>query len=617
MNFLKILLGSLSLSGFAVADAQESVAPLRENPVVRDRAMVKEKTAGKPTALSLPFFEDFTGSDPYPDAGRWSDKQVYVNNTMGRNMISRGVATFDALNERGTVYYDTIEAYTQIYADSLSSLPIDLGIYTPADSVYLSFFYQPRGYGFSPKPNDSLMLFFLASNGTWRQVWAVGGDTLQPFRQVMVPVLDTGYFNSNFRMRWVNKATLGISNSHWNLDYIRMDEGRNRNDTTIVHDLAFTRDPASVLNDFSAMPFRHFKTNPASFLENGLTATVRPNVVTATASYPVHYTARVAGNGTALGSGTVSTGTIPARQESNVSFPMYNAGAYNTPGANDRVVYEHIFYQEDAPVLSDNDTIRFNQVFDNYFAYDDGTAEQSYFLNLLPNAPGYTAVEYALYAPDTIRGVAIRFAQQLPLQSNKEFAIAVYRDIAVNGGSDQLVYQEDFLYPMYEDSVNKLSVYTFAQPVRMDAGAFYIAIIQAAGGTSDSLQIALDANRTGGNHRYFRVESAWQPSLIDGALLLRPLVGAVLPVGIAGAVPVQPDWNISPNPASNTVRISMPALKQAKARYRIMDIQGRSMQEGTFRDNELLDIHGLPAGMYFIRATTEAGTLQPLKLLKR
>ncbi len=617
MRFLKVffllLLGMASLA----VKAQEHTGPLRENVVLKARAKVKDNTARKPTALTLPFFEDFTDYDPYPNGERWTDRCVYVNNTMGMNTISRGVATFDALNSQGDVYYDTITAYTTIYADSLSSMPIDLSAHTPGDSVYLSFFYQMKGYGFSPKPYDSLMLFLLRSNGVWEKVWSMNGDTTAPvFRQVMVPITDTGYFNNNFQMRWINKATMGISDSHWNLDYIRMDAGRNQYDT-LVRDIAFTKDPASILNDFSAMPFRHFKTNPAAFLAANVVATLKNNG-TAPQNIPAGYTAKVTvPTTTALGNGTTNA-PMPSNIEVDAQFPMYAAASYNPPDPNGKVVYENRFYcTSNYPGESKvNDTTVFHQVFDNYFAYDDGTAEQAYFLNLQPNAPGSIAVEYATYVPDTLRGIAIRFGRQIPGNEQKEFALAVYKDIAVNGGTDNLLYQENFLYPYYEDSINKFSVYAFEQPQLLTPGTFYISIILSAGGTSDSLHIALDANRGGVNHRYFKVENTWEPSLLEGALMFRPLLGGRLPLAIQAPQAPELKWNMHPNPAQEQVHISIPGLKQAKAAYRIIDLQGKTLISGSLKAESDIDIKALVPGIYFVRISTEAGYTQPMKLLK-
>ncbi|WP_162903070.1 T9SS type A sorting domain-containing protein [Taibaiella koreensis] len=615
MSLIQRFLFLLLLATTFTAGAQEHLGPLMENTALQHQPAAPHGPLRKPTALALPFFEDFTDNAPYPSAERWTDRYVYINNTMGRDMVSRGVATFDALNALGHPYYDTVSNYTTIYADSLTSLPFALSGRAPVDSVYLSFFYQPRGNGFSPKPYDSLMLFFLRSNGTWVKVWSVNGDTAQlPFRQVMIPLNDTGYFNDNFRMRWINTATIGISNSHWNLDYIRVDAGRNLYDTT-VRDVAFTKEPASILNDFSAMPFRHFKTNPASFLAANLVSTLK-NYGPLTPNIPTGF--RATTGATNLGSGTANV-SLPSRQETDALYPMYNAGTFTPGNPNDRVVYDNLFYCTGSyPGESRaNDTIRSQQVFDNYFAYDDGTAEQSYFLNLQPGAPGATAVEYAVYQPDTLRGIAIRFAPVLPKATLKEFSIGVYRDIAINGGTDDLLYQEEFLLPDYPDTVNKFSVYAFEQPVLLNTGTFYISIVQPAGGVSDSLQIALDANRTGANHRYFKVSNNWEPSLLDGALLLRPLLGARLPVGIKATEPPAIAWSLSPNPANDRVHIHIPRLGTAMATYTLTDVQGKNLLIGSLKADTDIDISSLAPGMYFVNIHTAAGLTQPAKLIKR
>ncbi|WP_181358538.1 T9SS type A sorting domain-containing protein [Taibaiella chishuiensis] len=593
--------------------AQEYTAPLRENPDLLKHGQPATGSAARPTLLGLPFFEDFTDHNAYPSPLRWTDQLVYINNTMGVNMISRGVATFDALDKRG-VPYDSVVAYHQVYADSLTSQPVDMSSYSPADSVYLSFFYQPKGNGFSPRPADSLMLYLLKSNGTWEKVWSMKGDTLLPFRQAMIPITDTGYFNNGFQFRWVNLATKGIGDSHWHLDYIRLDKGRTYLDTA-VRDIAFTSEPLSILNDFTAMPFRHFKTNPASFLATELNCTLRNNG-NVQQNVLAGYVAKVKATGASLGTGTANS-SLPVNVNFTRTFPMYNAGGFSPADPNGAVVYEHTYYcNSNYPGESKvNDTTVFSQVFDQYFAYDDGSAEQAYFLNLLPSAPGTTAVEYAVYQPDTLRGIAIRFARQVPAGTHKEFSIVVYKDIAFNGGSNQVLYQEDFLLPAYEDTANKLSVYRFEQPQLLSTGVFYIGIIQPAGGISDSLYIALDVNRKGGNHRYYNVDGTWQSSQLDGALLLRPLVGPALPVtGIADKTKTQLNWSLAPNPASDYIHIQV--ADKGTFDYRISDVQGRILDKGRIVGNADIPVGKLSPGMYFIQVGNGKGYAAPRKLLK-
>lgn len=602
---MKLLFKNLSLLLFIFLGqlmyAQEMILPLQENPMIKARSLQTGHTAQKPTGLTLPFFEDFTDYDPYPNQSRWTDKEVYINNTMGKGIISRGVATFDALNEKGAVYYDSVDAFTTIYADSLTSQTFDMSAFQPSDSIYLSFFYQRRGFGFAPKISDSLMLFFLASDGLWKKIWSLPGDTTQSgFQQVMIPITDTAYFNDNFKFRWINKATKGISDSHWSLDYIRMDKNRNWSDT-LLRDVAFTANPDFILSDFSSMPFRHFKTNPTNFLAVNTVAYLQnngPNNI----SVPVNYTSKDVNSGTSLGTSN-TTVTLNPQSANTAIMSMYNAGTFNPANPNGKVVFEQKFYcpgQYPNESLV-NDTILKQQVFDNYFAYDDGTAELSYFLNLFPNSAGATAIEYALYQTDTIRGVAIRFARTQPPQTFKDFSIAVMRDIAYNGGSDQIVYREDYLTPSYIDSINAFYVYNFNQPVVMNSGVFYISIIQPAGGVSDSLQIALDANRTGSNHRYFRVGVDWQPSLLEGALMVRPLVGAASPLSVKNPEEAKIEFELFPNPANQYLNVSTTLKSTTNVNYQIVDIVGKQCLEGRLQASKQIDIQTLPAGLYFFR----------------
>ncbi len=608
---LFLLICNLILFRTGLVRAQEYLMPLGYNADIGNA--VRSSSAARPAALTLPFFEDFTDDHVYPSATRWSDIYVYVNNTMGVNMISRGVATFDALNEKG-IPYDTLVPYSQVYADSLTSLPIDLSTYTPSDSLYLSFFYQPQGNGFAPKAADSFMLYLARSSGVWEQVWAVAGDTLQGFRQAMIPIRDTVYLHNNFRMRWINKATKGVSDSHWNLDYIRLDKDRNYQDTA-VRDIAFTDQPASILNDFYAMPYRHFRTDPAGFLSANLQTAFRNNN-NSNQSVPLGYTAKVVAPEKDLGTGNISITLTPYTAQP-LTFPMYNASAF--PTTEGSYIFENKFYCNSiyAGESKVNDTIVHRQVFDNYFAYDDGSAEKAYYLQLQTSAPGALVVEYALYAPDTLRGMSIRFGAQVPSGLQKEFVAVVYRDIAINGGTDRILYEEDFLFPRYEDTVNKFSTYTFNKPLYMDPGVFYIGIIQPAGGTSDSIYIGLDMNRKGANHRYFKIENNWEESQLPGALLLRPLVGAELPVHVADHQRALNDaCRIIPNPSRDKVIIDL-STGSPEGRYTISDIQGRAHLQGAVHNSRTsVDIQSLPDGIYLVRVHTAEGTAV-VKLLKQ
>ena len=109
------------------------------------------------TSIALPFYDDFGYAGPYPDAGKWLNQFVYINNTKAMAAPNMGVATFDGLDQYGFPYNPHVTSSGQTIApaapsDTLTSYPIRLdsipGIsqLSPLDNVYLSFYYQGMGY---------------------------------------------------------------------------------------------------------------------------------------------------------------------------------------------------------------------------------------------------------------------------------------------------------------------------------------------------------------------------------------------------------------------------------------------------------------------------------------
>ena len=117
-------------------------------------------------ARFLPFFDDFSQSTLYPDATKWTDNNVLVNDGFPLCSTNRNAATFDVLDANGRVYDYAIS--NPFVAEYLTSARIRLDsimepeprALTPADSVYLSFYYQPQGNGNAPEAQDSLVLQF-------------------------------------------------------------------------------------------------------------------------------------------------------------------------------------------------------------------------------------------------------------------------------------------------------------------------------------------------------------------------------------------------------------------------------------------------------------------------
>ncbi len=210
------------LMAIPVLSAQEALTGLAFNNVVRQKFLSNKhlsafKSSRLPVLLNLPFFDDFTTSRVFPDGHRWVERAVFVNNSFGYLPPDQWVATFDALDSTGNIYGSALSV--PFKADRLTSQPLRLdSVFTPvaaklspADSVYLSFYYQPQGMGDAPEPGDSLVLAFRVLTGdtvfshidsAWVSVNSYLGsphDTLHPQDTLWAkPPCDTNFYVVNY-----------------------------------------------------------------------------------------------------------------------------------------------------------------------------------------------------------------------------------------------------------------------------------------------------------------------------------------------------------------------------------------------------------------------------------
>ena len=141
------------------AFAQELLTPF----LGTQKAPVRKEAA---EARFLPFFDDFSQSNVYPDSTKWTDINAFVNDGFPLCPPNRNGVTLDVLDPQGKVYEYAIS--NPFIAEYLTSVRIRLDsimepeprALTPADSVYFSFYYQPQGNGNPPEEHDSLVLQF-------------------------------------------------------------------------------------------------------------------------------------------------------------------------------------------------------------------------------------------------------------------------------------------------------------------------------------------------------------------------------------------------------------------------------------------------------------------------
>jgi len=617
----KIILLIAGFCFYNAINAQETLNPLKYNTKLFNQVNAGSRSVvTNEDTLCLPFIDDFSARQifidgsltpcgdtiiheadaVYPAALFWVDSNAFVNNTYGALPPTYGVITLDGLNKFGKPYN---EGSTFDLADVLTSKPVYLA--DAIDSVYLSFYYQPGGFGEFPNTNDSLLLEFQDADGNWEEVWyALNtlGNAPQSFKLSMV-ALDDIYMYDGFRFRFSNWAGVNGNNDHWNIDYVLLDDDRTFNDT-IFRDVAIVYQPERFLKKYRQMPWNQFKNNQAEELaaDHGVFMYNNFNTVINTSH---HYTAFEKYTSTEIVAPTtpVTVNLDPASLAFN-TYPTFTIPAA-TPGFNDDSLTVKFRYSinPSGDINHRNDTLDYEQAFYNYYAYDDGTAEKAYGLI---GTGAKLAIHFHANEPDTLKEVYIHWAYVDGNKGGLFFSLMVWDDIdtSLATADENIVFQNDFLTPKYIDSINGFYVYKLqdflgnATPVVVD-GDFYVGWLQTQEGF---LNVGFDSNNDANSEVYFNVGGAWQSSALNGAIMIRPRVGGDYSVytPITNEATLAEALVIYPNPTESVLNIQ--TTLTGDLFLQVYDQSGR-MVISKQTSNKQLNVEQLSSGYYILKVS--------------
>ncbi|MDR3235809.1 MAG: T9SS type A sorting domain-containing protein [Prevotellaceae bacterium] len=647
----------VAVQGFVCrASAQEMLVPLSENRNVQPQPAHVHKSSGiqkldaGDNPLPLPFVGDFAPAHPYPDPAQWTTNGVYVNNHYALNMPTVGVATFDALNGEGRLYAHLSGAAAA--ADTLASLPIDL---ESKNNIALSFFYQPGGLGDMPGLLDKFMLeFYSPADDLWTEVWSVvynaadstitesrEADTLvhkfdvqnMPFVYAALEV-NAPWRQRGFQFRFVNYVTLTVnadvpgraSNADfWHLGMIYLNNNRDAADTCF-DEVAMTRLDLKRNNAYASIPAYHLAASPAMSLDS-FTVTYY-NMGCDSKQAPVYYSINPlygAGAAAAVTDEPVLLDNILAKQRRSWIQPVhYTFSATAADAAFEIATYLDIDKKETSPLrtaLRHNDTLKHIQEFHDYYAYDDGSAENGYGLFGYGSSTGRVAVPFAPLMGDSLRGVYLYFNLAKDSANVTPFELAVWSD---DGGvPGTILLRQKITRPAF-DSLSYVA-YKFKTPLWIGRNqSFYVGWIQSS---ETFLNIGYDANTpTHGKNLYsLTATGVWYESIYDGALMIRPIFckaenfpgNHIEPEAEKTSAAAAPDrYMIYPNPASDWIavrnltdeeagRVTPPQLLE------LYDLSGRRCFAG-YTAGGAVSLSGLAAGVYLVRIT-DGGKIKTLQ----
>jgi hypothetical protein len=626
--------------------AQEYLSGLDYNGTIlqkrREAALIPVQKDSRATgSIELPFLDDFSGSLYYPSPQLWQDSSAFVNLDYGVEEPSTGVVTLDAIDKYGAIYPDALSSAFK--ADNLTSRPIRLdSLFNPikrpirrSDSPYLSFYYQPQGKGTAPAKNDSLILQFhsplevdtiITSSDTlispvWRNVWYSTGMSLdtfrvkygRAFRQVLIPITDSAsYYRDGFQFRFINYASLAnnilpswqSNGDQWNIDYVYLNTGRSINDT-ISNDIAFAGRAPSMLRNYEAMPYSQYRANYIEEMQDSLHMFISD---LDSAKYQISYHYKV----------TRDFG-IPVYTYSGGSFyiPTFATSGYSSHppfahppvnflypiGNQQKVVFKTVHFLTTDPnlILKSNDTLKYTQVFSNYFAYDDGTAEAGYGLS---PAGSKLAYEFRLNADDSLRAVQMYINQSRTGGNLQYFTLTVWKSDAIGKPGD-IVFEKKGVKAYFTDSLNKYQTISLDTVLFIDNNhfpdrVFFIGWQQT---TDDNLNVGFDRYNDASRHIFYNTSGTWLKSTFKGALMIRPIVGLENPVGILQPGSVQNSFEVYPNPTSEFVYFDIPescrqSERNGHLRIIIRDMAGRTTLNRQY--SQSIDVSRLSPGAYLV-----------------
>jgi hypothetical protein len=610
----------LLLSGCGLTEAQE-LRGLSENPQVKKGIMNAAPLILKSSAVNtLPFFEDFSSSDIFPDINKWADNDVFINNSFPVDPVSSGVATFDAVDANGDIY---AAGDMPVSSDKLTSWPFNLASYaTGTDTVILSFYYQVAGKGESPEFGDSLLLeFYSPAQDQWIRAWFADKDEFSDFEQVIVKIPHSFYQNG-FRFRFRNYTSMPASGTtsgkgalsnvdFWNVDYIMMNT-KPVQDHMSVSDVTLTEPPRYLMDFYESVPWDHL--NSAQGITRNMLHYAIRNLETEGDSLNIgrSYYVRNYQTGSAeyaeilyskFGPNSLTRKDdpffAPFTRSGNALEGTFKAAAYIVTPAND---------------YKGNDTAVTMLHFKDYYAYDDGIPEYGFGIPGESTYGALLAYRFRIYKPDTLKAFDIMFNKTRDgVLSDEKFRLCVWDEKEGKPG-DVIFLSDEEYYPVYANypGFSRFPLNTDRELVINDS-VVYIGFVQL---TEEFLNIGYDVNRDNISRIFVNLSGNWfnPAALKPGSLMMRPVFSTTAgPFSGTPEIPGEADGiSVYPNPARDILFIN--ALNDAVRRIEVFDMSGRLLYEKDYPALQT-DVSGLPPGIYHFRIFTSGGVTENRKVI--
>ena len=421
---------------------------------------------------------------------------------------------------------------------------------------------------------------------------------MQEFEKVIQIISAPKYMHNAFQFRFRNYATISGNFDHWHVDYVKVDEFLNSNDTIGLNDVAFVYSANSFLKTYEQMPWSHFKNNEIVEMNDTAAIFLRNNG----ANINVDYQYNIFENTTLI----AHYPTLGVSRNESV-FDYDSIGNFefkNPPISINSSVFNSLFSDSVSFTVQHiistgsndykrNDTIYYLQEFNSSFAYDDGTAELAYGIS---SSDAEIAYQFKLNRPDTLRAIEMYFPQMLDSVNHIPFYLTVWDNN--NGQPGSILHQQE-VYPKHTE--NGEFHYYYLDSVFQLIGTFYIGLEQI---TDDLLNIGLDKNKSANQFMFYNIGSGWVNSSFPGAWMIRPIVSMDEVILMQDEINTN-TFNLFPNPANQELNIFLSTIDNIISIY---NLQGKLVKKSFVSTNNCkLNITDLSSGMYVVEVKNNKG----------
>ncbi len=625
MNSLKYPLLILLVTVFSFAvNAQEF---LYDAPVPKQNSNHFNKTQyQQKSSVTLPFFDDFSAEGTKPNTSLWQDDDVFINNNYAKGLPSIGVATFDAVDGKGEHYKNSYKVFR---ADKLTSQPINLQG-ADFDSLWLSFYYQPQGFGNAPEPKDSLIVEFTVDGKTWKKIWGVAGADFQTFCEkdlkleiskvsdtnafkLAMVKLDTTCKSDKFQFRFVNYASLSgdynpsaaVNCDNWNVDYVYLNDKRSANDT-IFKDVAFVAPPNSFLRSLQSVPWSHYNAVQKKELSK-VTLKIRNNYNNPFNVSQTEFIFTDLKTNKIIDSINITQLSAMPLINNDIDWKFSSNPFFDLKDEKELDVQFMSRLKTDDDYKQNNKTSK-NYYFRNYYAYDDGTAENAYGIESMQCMVAY---KFRSYVPDSLKAIRIYFLQTYPENEGLlAFSLCVWE--SDNGKPGKLIFEDKGVEPIFTDELNKFAEFELSKSVSVD-GDFFIGWKQY---DNKRINIGFDRNNNNRNKIFFNIDGSWKNTKFAGSLMMRPVLG-YLTTSIdesSDELSVKQKISIYPNPVVDEIHFK--GINYTKTTFvEVFTLQGQKILTKQLTD-DVLNVSALQSGVYVLFVKQEGLRAQVIKFVK-